>query len=225
MLQTQTERSGRRGSASAPSPAAPAAPGPPRAASPPPASCRPRPVTGVSRCLPAVVSARWPRRPRPAAGPGAGPPPTPRRPRRACKSQSEGHRHGPPLAPPEAAATRLPPPGRGVGPSPGAASSAAVPPGGGGRPRPTHLAPLPEGHAVLPAGPPLSHPRAPNGRAPILLKPGQGSRGSPCQHPPPGPLGGPPDPNAQRSQEVPQRASGFLLELAGPCVSSSPSIA
>lgn len=59
---------------------------------------------------------------------------------------------------------------------------------GGGCPRPGHLAPLPEGHAVLRAGPPPSHPRAPNGRPPAPPKPGQGCPVSPCQHPPPDPL-------------------------------------
>ncbi|XP_017895489.1 PREDICTED: basic proline-rich protein-like [Capra hircus] len=155
LLQTQTERSGRRGSASAPTPAA---------ATPRPAARRQRPGTGASRRPPAAVSARRPRGPPPAAGPGPGPPPTPRRPRRACESQSgsAGRRHGPspvssrgrrprrPVRPPPEPPRRPLLPAR-PGP-PRRPKGGRLPPGGGRR-RPRTWRPLPEGHAVLPGRP------------------------------------------------------------------------
>lgn len=175
---------------------------------PRPTARRQRPRTGAARRPPAAVSARRPRGPRPAAGPGAGPPPTPRRPRGACESQSEsaGRLHGP--SPDSSRGRRprcpvRPPPGLPPGPPPARPQGRSTAPGGV-RPHPTPLVPSLKGTPSSPADQPLSHPRAPNGLYPAPRKP--------CPGPSPpssaGPARGPPTLMPGTPRRFPQCSSG-----------------
>ncbi|XP_037669674.1 formin-like protein 5 [Choloepus didactylus] len=161
LLQTQTERSGRRGSASAPSP-----PPPP----PPPPSPARRPPPRDPSLAPPAVSARQLRGPRPAAGPAASPPPTLRA-GRAELREPEAERGPPARTLPRLLPAGRPPPAARCARPPGLSPP---PPGCGSRPR------APGGHVVLAARasacPAALVTVAPAGLAPVLSAPGAAAR-------------------------------------------------